>query len=245
MIIDAHNHIGTRLGRKGQTAEEIVTNMDKAGIDKAVVFSYPKYPDNDYIGESIKKFPDRLIGWAVLDHRAPHPEPENEFKRAIFELGITGLKMDTPTHGFSINDLSLVGPTLEICNEYHLPVLCYCADNNFVHPYKFAELAKQYPNVNFIMAHFGILMLTSHCIEVACEYENLYIEISNANAMALTDAINKGAVHKLLFGTDAPYSYFEATKATVDCSVFTEEHRALVRSGNMQRILDQITLPKK
>ena len=39
-IIDAHNHIGDRRGRKGQSAEEIIAKMDEAGIDQAVVFPY-------------------------------------------------------------------------------------------------------------------------------------------------------------------------------------------------------------
>ena len=73
-IIDAHNHIGDRRGRKGQTAEEIIAKMDASGIDQAVVFSYVPYPNNDYISESVKAYPDRLIGFAILDHTQLHPE---------------------------------------------------------------------------------------------------------------------------------------------------------------------------
>ena len=64
-IIDAHNHIGDRRGRKGQTAEEIIAKMDASGIDQAVVFSYVPYPNNDYISESVKAYPDRLIGFGT------------------------------------------------------------------------------------------------------------------------------------------------------------------------------------
>ena len=238
MIIDAHNHIGNRRGRKGQSAEEIIEKMDASGIDQAVVFSYVPYPNNDYIAEAVRKYPDRLIGFAVLDHTKKHPEAELE--RAICELGLKGLKLDTPTHGFSIDDFRVTGPTFEIANKYHLPVICYCGDNNFVHPYKFAEAAKRYPNINFIMAHAEILFMTSHAIEVCAENKNCYIEISNINACVINDAKNKGVLDHVLFGTDTPFNYFNVMKSCVESALNDEHEKAMVYSENFKRIMAEI-----
>ena len=239
-IIDAHNHIGDRRGRKGQKAEEIIAQMDQSGIDKAVVFSYVQYPNNDYIANSVSKYPDRLIGFAVLDHSLPHPEME--LKRAVTKLGLKGLKLDTPTRGFSIDDFSITGPTFEVANKYHLPVICYCGDNNYVHPYKFAEAAKKYPNVKFIMAHAGILFMTSHAIEVCSENDNCYIEISNINACVINDAKNKGVLDKVLFGTDTPFNYFDAMKACVEVALNDEKEKEMVYSGNFLKMMEDVKI---
>jgi predicted TIM-barrel fold metal-dependent hydrolase len=242
-IIDAHNHIGARRGRKGQSAEEIVAKMDQSGIDQAVVFPYVQYPNNDYISESAKKYPDRLIGFAVLDHTLPHPEKELE--HAVLKLGLRGLKLDTPTRGFSIDDFRVTGATFEVADRYHLPVICYCGDNNYVHPYKFAEAAKRYPNANFIMAHAGILFMTGHALEVCAENKNCYIEISNINACVINDAKNKGVLEQVLFGTDTPFNYFDVMKCCVETALQEEAEKALVYSKNFERIMSQISLPGK
>jgi len=237
-IIDAHNHIGSRRGRKGQSAEEMIEKMDKSGIDKAVVFPYVQYPNNDYIVESVKKYPDRLIGFAVLDHN--QPDQDKVLEKLVLGGYIKGVKLDTPTRGFSIDDFHVVGKTFEVCNKYHLPVICYCGDNIWVHPYKFAECAKRYPNVNFIMAHAGVFFMTGHAIEVCAEYPNLYIEISNINAKVINDAKDKGVLHKVLFGTDMPFNYFEVMIACVEAALQDEEEKRMVYSQNMQGILNQI-----
>jgi len=242
-IIDAHNHIGDRKGRKGQCVEEIIQQMDRSNIDQAVVFSYVPYPNNDYIAEAVKKFPNRLIGYAIVDHT--QEKPEKELERSVCKLGLKGLKLDTPTHGFSIDDFSITGPTFEVANMYHLPVICYCGDNNFVHPYKFAEAAKRYPNINFIMAHAGILFMTSHAIEVCVEHKNCFIEISNINACVINDAKKAGVLDRVIFGTDTPFNYFDAMKGCVESPLSDDYEKEMVYSGNFKRILNQIKVPNK
>ena len=93
MIIDIHTHIfppsvkekredffgenSFRLlysDRKSKiiTAEEIIDAMDENGIDKSVVFGFPWKEEknyrmnNDYVIEAVKRFPDRLIGFACV-----------------------------------------------------------------------------------------------------------------------------------------------------------------------------------
>lgn len=239
-IIDAHNHIGFRKGRTAQKMDDIIQKMDQSGIDQAVVFSYVQYPNNDYIAEAVKKYPDRLIGFAVLNHTLPNQEEELE--RCVKELGLKGLKLDTPTHGFSLDDFGVTGKTFELANKYHLPVICYCGDNNYVHPYKFAEAAKKYPNAKFIMAHAGILFMTSHAVEVCKENPNCYIEISNINACVINDAKNAGVLGQVLFGTDTPFNYFDVMKQCVESALETDEEKELVYSKNFERILADIKI---
>lgn len=241
-IIDAHNHIGYRKGRTPQQPDDLIKLMDESGIDQAVVFPYVPWPYNDFVAEAVKKYPDRLIGFACVHHGLPNAA--EEFERCVLELGLKGLKLDTPTHGFSLDDFGTTGKTFEIANKYHLPIICYCGDNNYVHPYKFAEAAKQYPNAKFIMAHAGILFMTSHAIEVCKENPNCFIEISNINAKVINDAKNAGVLEQVLFGTDTPYNYFDVMKQCVESALETDEEKELVYSKNFERILADIRIPE-
>jgi predicted TIM-barrel fold metal-dependent hydrolase len=73
LIIDAHNHVGgpDKGDHAKQSPKEIVATMDKVGIDKAVIFPFNEINlgisfslANDYIASAMKRYPDRLIGFA-------------------------------------------------------------------------------------------------------------------------------------------------------------------------------------
>ena len=56
MKIDAHNHIGKKKGIS-VSVDDFIKNMDEAGIDKAVVFSFSEQIDNEYVIESVNDIP--------------------------------------------------------------------------------------------------------------------------------------------------------------------------------------------
>jgi len=67
---------------KFATAEDIVKELDRSGVDKAVVFGFG-FKDmglcryvNDYVMRSIKKYPDKLIGYMVVSPNSKDMEKE-------------------------------------------------------------------------------------------------------------------------------------------------------------------------
>ena len=87
MIIDSHNHIGKRKGINF-TAEEMIEWLDKAGVDACVVTSQVETINNDYVAEMQKKYPDRIIGYAVVN---PWEwEAEEELERCFRDLNLYG-----------------------------------------------------------------------------------------------------------------------------------------------------------
>ena len=84
MIIDAHGHIGPTLSNHGGRmeveavrADDAVAMLDRAGIDKAIIFAplYEggSYNDPDYylgnyvIAEACAEFPERFIGYGRVN----------------------------------------------------------------------------------------------------------------------------------------------------------------------------------
>ena len=73
---------------------ETVAMMDEQGIDKSVVFGFPWRSadtfarNNDYILESVNRYPDRLVGFCCLDPL--HPGAPREVERCL-EAGLSGV----------------------------------------------------------------------------------------------------------------------------------------------------------
>lgn len=241
IIFDANNELGYRYGDSGQSAEELIQKMDQAGVARAIVASPAEHIDNTYIRDMVRRYPDRLTGFAVVN--STEPDASELFSRCISQYGLRGLKLDTPHNGYALNNFGHLDPLLSVCCRYHLPVIAYGADDNaFTHPYKFGELARRYPEANFIIAHMGILNATAQAIEMAAIHKNVWLDISGVCGLAVAQAVAEAGAEKVLFGTNSPFGYFEVTKLTVDLAVADISARKLIYGENMMKILNQISI---
>ena len=116
MIIDTHSQLWTKEAietlpeematsyRKAfkdlriPTIEDTIKDMDEAGVDKAVIVAidaettYKYKVSNELIADTVKLYPDRLIGFASVDPNKGFVAIE-ELKKAVTGLGLKGLKL--------------------------------------------------------------------------------------------------------------------------------------------------------
>jgi predicted TIM-barrel fold metal-dependent hydrolase len=175
MIIDCHVH---SLGN--ETADEIVKEMDRVGIDKAVVLAtYPgreeksepvKYMDfsfrevNDELQRESTKFvsklqadaPDRIIAFAWIEPRLKNAVRNAE--EAVTKYECRGIKM-MPDHYFPYEPAFF--PVYEKIQELEVPITFHSGilgDNKdssrFCQPV-FYEVLLNFPNLKFALAHVG------------------------------------------------------------------------------------------
>lgn len=130
LVIDAHNHLCARPDM-ALTAEMLIEEMDRLGIDKAIVFQenanmafrtpdYNPYIGHDYIASAQAKYPDRLIGFVTMN---PWYQSTNswgwkpgrcnlvtrnfaleELNRGIIDLGLKGVKFHPGVHYYAFDD---------------------------------------------------------------------------------------------------------------------------------------------
>ena len=62
MIIDVSNIIGKHKFKNEIKAEDLLNQMDKAGIDIAVIHCFAEFEDNESIYDACKKYPNRFLG---------------------------------------------------------------------------------------------------------------------------------------------------------------------------------------
>ncbi len=234
MIIDFHNHIGRKKG-VSFTSEELIEKMDAAGIDKAVVFSFPENIDNEYIAEEVKKYPDRLIGFAAINPWKEDSEEELEY--CITTLGLKGLKLHSLKHGFAFDNHYILDPLFKIAEKHNIPVIAYGAANVLSSPNMFEEMARTFPKVNLIMAHSGQMYEAKAGISASARNANLYLETSSVFSVNIKKQLSDTGYKKILMGTDMPLGDYELEIKKIKGE--TEDPIALeaILGGNALRLL--------
>ena len=66
MIIDMLSHIGVKKG-EDYKVESLLEIMDQAKVEKCMICSQLETVNNDYILDCCQRYPDRVIGFAVIN----------------------------------------------------------------------------------------------------------------------------------------------------------------------------------
>ena len=116
---------------------------------------------NDNLAKIIARHPDKFVGFA---HHYPFAEDAaSELKRAVTELGLKGYKLLAPMLDRPIEDEAAY-PVWEMCAELDIPVLIHfgiqgggggIAWHENINPLKLHNIAKDFPDINFVIPHFG------------------------------------------------------------------------------------------
>ena len=248
-VIDADTHISPLNERVSCRVERLIGEMDRAGVAQSVVWLQPPYmreiaSSNEYIFESVKRFPDRLLpfGWAN-----PHLGLDNSIamiRKCLLEYKFYGVKLNGAQDNYYIDDEKFTLPLIDeisrlggmIC--FHVGVDAY----DFTHPFRVAKIARRYPKTNFLLAHMGGVGkpdVSSACIEMAQECPNLYLIGSQILFVAVLKAIKELGADRVLYGSDMPYDSMRAVKAgylaLLDGEISGED-AALVMGGNVRRL---------
>lgn len=239
MLIDAHNHIGGPDKGDGakQSPDEIVRNMDAAGVDKAVVFPFNEVAPgpsfslaNDFIVAAVRKYPERLIGFARLDPNCGDVGL-TELERAIVKLGLKGIKLHPSSQKFSVEH-PMVLEIVERAAELNVPVI-FDSGKDLSPPETIGMVAGEVPSAKIIMAH----MRGGRYLDVAERVDNIYLGTTGMFTPAkLKEALERLGAKKLIAGSDSPYYKMGMEVKKFDFA--GEEERKLILGGNIRSILN-------
>ncbi len=149
----------------------------------------------------------------------------------------------------------------KLAAKYKIPVIFHCGDTyaksakvKYSHPLKIDEVAVDYPDTKFVIAHFGNPWLLD-AAQVAYKNENVWVDLSavvigDADAFAkkekdglldgevrrLKEAITyTEAPEKFMFGSDWPLSPMVVYRDFVR-RLFPEKHHAAVFGGTAKKL---------
>ncbi len=250
MIIDAYNTTQDVRGRSdyltgvrpGQPPppyvpfdpQRILSRMDAAGVDMAMVCSLSQRIENDFLVRLVKAHPTRFFGFGQV---MPQADGALDEIARIAELGLRGLKLHPSLHGYHVADHGLLDPVFEQCAKYKLPVLINALDDAFCAPFAIEEVAKDHPTVPTIIAHMGAVWNVPEAIIVAERRAHIYLETSATLLSDVRRAYARLGAKKILMGSEWPGSDFDLERMKIAKAVPDVADRALIEGGNMARIL--------
>jgi predicted TIM-barrel fold metal-dependent hydrolase len=229
MIIDFHTHafhdalapkaiaaltagIDIKTKHDG-TVSSLLTSMDKAGIDKAVICSIATKP-SQYI--PILEWSRSIMTDRIIPFPSIHPADgqPHEKLRTIAGSGFKGIKLHPYYQEFSIDEDRMF-PIYETCSLLGLIIVCHTGfdiafpRNRIADPEKIALIARKFPELKFVATHLGawsdwdevITHLVGKNIYMECSYSLETIDPEKA----LTIFKNHPSDY-LLFGTDSPWT---------------------------------------
>jgi predicted TIM-barrel fold metal-dependent hydrolase len=233
MIIDAHSHLG-RLPGVERTADALLREMDAAGADRAIVFSFAQRVDNEAVLESARRHPDRLVPFAVIN---PWLEDAVDSLARSFDAGARGLKLHPIAHGFPLDRHDLVDPLLDLTADRGLPVIAHCTADPMSVPNCLGELARTYPGIPFLMAHMGHMYDTNGAIATARRWPNVYLETSGAFYRSIRKAIREVGPDRVVMGSNSPTGSLAEEREKLRLAVDDLGTRAAVEGGTLERLL--------
>lgn len=244
MIIDFHTHIFPGIIQKRREdffsgeaafrllydseksklagADDIVVAMNEDGVDISVVFGFPwENPDttkmhNDYVIESVNKYPDRLRGFCCVD--PSWKGAADEVERCL-DAGLSGVgELAFYNSGISREAIDALEPLMGLCLERQVPVLIH-TNEPIGHQYpgktpntlsKIYSLAVHFPDNKIVLAHWGGgLFFYMHLKrEVKSTLKNVYYDTAASPFLYDTEIYRSGILmagsDKILFGSDYP-----------------------------------------
>jgi uncharacterized protein len=207
-IVDAHCTIGE--GRVASlSADELVRQLDANGVEAAIVgppdrcIAVANREGNDFVLDACRRHPDRLIGFATVNPWYGD-DAVDELRRAA-SSGLRGLILHPPLQGYLLLD-TLVDPVVAVAEEHGLPVWAPTGKPFQALPRQLTELARRFPNVNFMMGHMGHSDFWIEAIPAAAAVPNIYAEVSYKQPFVIVDAVTQLGPERVVFGSDAPFN---------------------------------------
>ena len=277
MVIDVHVHIcppEVREGREkfldGETefatlykdsqarlvgAGEVVTMMDREGVDKAVVFGFPWNHEeyfrfnNDYVLQAATRFQGRLIPFVCV--KADHPKASSEVERCLGS-GARGVgELAFYVNGLDEAAIESLKPIADLSHEAQCPILLHTNEPVGHHypgksPMTLAQLyrlLKVYDKTIWILAHLGG-GLPFYCYmkkEVREVVSNCWFDTAALPYLYRPQVLKVFAdamgIEKLLFGSDFPLIRFSRYKDEFLQAGLNKEEMEMILGKNAQSLL--------
>ncbi len=277
MIIDFHTHVFppqikkhrnkyidsdpcfailySKKDAKLATADELIASMDKAGIDISVVLNTGWtthelcVETNDYILESIARYPERLIGFCSVQPQS-YEAALDEIERCAKE-GIRGVGEIRPDMQlFDPRDEEVMTPFINAVRKHKLMLLSHASEPvGHIYPGKGAVTPEvlypfitSYPELTIILAHWGGgLPFYALMPEVREAIKNVFFDTA-ASPLLYSPQIYEQAVQlvgaeRILFGSDYPLLEQGRALKEITSLNLSEETKNLILAGNAQRLL--------
>ncbi len=205
--------------------DDLVVDMDKNGIDFALVQARAGYVSNDLVAAAAKRHPKRMVALARVGHDQEaagyheDPSPTREAAPAELERCLGSLRMKGVGETFVRALTDHVNPEkiardlsgiMRVVEKHQVPIQFPTAWSQFPgglfygDPLWVDEVAGRHLSVPIILTKMGrsITSYFDSAMTVAMRNVNIYFDVVGTNPQHLRFAIDKLGADRIMFGTD-------------------------------------------
>ena len=237
------------------TAEELVASMDEARIDLSVVLNIGWashelcIETNDYILDSVSRYPDRLIGFCSIQPKAGD-DAIIELERCA-KAGARGIgEMRSDMQGFDLTDKKIMEPLVDVAIKHDLILLTHSSEpvghqyfgKGSITPDILYSFVMDFPDLKVVCAHWGGgLPFYALMPEVAEALNNVFFDTAATIFLyqpqifqQVSDIIGSD---KILFGSDHPLISQDRIIAQIQSLELPQEDKNKILGDNAQNLL--------
>lgn len=231
-VVDGHAFLGRSI-YLDQDLDDLISYMDRLGIDGAVIVAPPPGPfyeeANSIVQEAAGRCPGRL---AALYRANPHLSGEAErVESALRDQGFLGVQIDPTNDGYGVGS-PIVEPLIRVAEESGAPVYVRSGDSIFCPPEAVADLAAKFEAVNFVMP------TSRRAPRAARDRGNLYLMTRPFPTLAFQRGYAENFdLDRLIFATDSPIGSPDIELRRVELAGLDADTKSKILGGNLQRIM--------
>lgn len=237
------------------TADDLIDNMDRHGVDFSVILNYNWstrelcIETNDYILEAVARFPKRLTGFCTI------PSCDGKFLLTEMERCIRGgargigeLRPDLQLPTFTNKEA--MEPFVRLLLEHNLILLLHSSEpvghsypgKGMATPEMLYGFLMNFPDLPVVFAHWGGgLPFYALMPEVREMLKNVYFDTAASPFLYRPEIYLQVSqiigADRILFGSDYPLMSPDRLLKEIDSIELQEESRNDILSGNANRLL--------
>jgi len=232
--------------------------MDEAGVDLSVALNIgwasPELcrETNDYILDSVSRYPDRLIGFCSIQPRAGDAAVA-ELERCA-KAGARGIgEMKSDIQDFDLTDRSMMKPIVDMMVKYDMILLTHSSEpvghqyigKGSITPDILYSFILGFPDLKLVCAHWGGgLPFYALMPEVAKALTNVFFDTAATIFLYQPQVFKQvGGIigsDKILFGSDYPLISASRIIAQIQSLELPEEDKAKILGGNAEKLLSRV-----
>jgi len=236
-------------------AKELIRNMDEEDIHKSVIFGFPwENPEhyrihNDYIIESVHRYPNRLIGFCCFSPLSAGGSREAE---RCLQSGLSGVgELAVYGSGLSPEIINSLKEVMGLCSKFDVPFLLHTNepighDYAGKTPMTLAQIygfIKAYPSNRIVLAHWGggIFFYGLMKKEVKEVFKNVWFDTAASPYLYTPDIYRIAGetigFEKILFGSDYPLLKPQRYFKEMESAGLSPGSMGQVKGSNAARLL--------
>lgn len=226
------------------SAGDLVTQMDRNGIDRAAVISLRGLlldwrAGNDETLAAATRYPERLVPMATI---SPFLQGDGAELKRLVDAGMRGVRLYPGFHNYRLDDpfvddicrmaagcaIPVVIPTRPMMNWRFKPLPLETV----------LDLMARHAETTFLLSGPNYLVESQALVRIMGQCRNVVVEISCLQGFhAVARLVREVGADRVLFGTGAVLNYPACNVAKLDHANLTTEQRQKIACENAHRLL--------